>query len=76
MKKGDLVLWRSLDKNARDYGVVLDVCDHRGVYPEEVFVKFPLDGVEGWYLSTNLEVMENKNESSGPSESLSQGHGI
>jgi hypothetical protein len=76
MKKGDLVLWRSSDKNLKDYGVVLDVCDHRGIFPEEVLVKFPLDGVEGWYLSNNLEVMESKNESGGSPKSLSQGHGI
>jgi hypothetical protein len=76
MKKGDLVLWKSIDSRVKDYGVVLDVCDHRGIFPEEVFVKFPLDGVEGWYLSRNLEKLEETNESGGSPESLSQGHGI
>ena len=76
MKKGDLVMWTSHMRNTEEYGVVIDVADHQGVFPEEVLVKFPLDGSEGWYLSDSLVRMENKNEQSGPSKSLSQGHGI
>jgi len=76
MKKGDLVMWKSYMRCTEEYGVVIDVADHRGVFPEEVLVKFPLDGSEGWYLSDSLIQMENKNEPSGPPFALSQGHGI
>lgn len=63
MNKGDLVMWRSgLIGKPPHYGVILDVKNHRGVLPEEVLVKFPLDGSEGWYLSENLVKMERKNE--------------
>ena len=64
MMKGDLVMWRApRDTRPPDYGVVIDVRTHRGVLPEEVLVKFPLDGSEGWYLSENLVKMERQLES-------------
>lgn len=62
MKKGDLVMWKSYMQNREDYGVVIDVADHRGVFPEEVLIKFPLDGTEGWYLSDSLIKMEKNCE--------------
>lgn len=76
MKKGDLVMWKSYMRHTEEYGVIIDVADHNGVFPEEVLVKFPLDGSEGWYLSDSLIQMEGKNEQSGPPKSLPQGHGI
>lgn len=64
MKKGDLVLWQSgLINKPTHYGVVIDVMNHKGVFPEEVLVKFPLDGSQGWYLSENLVKMEKQLES-------------
>jgi hypothetical protein len=71
MKKGDLVMWKSYMTAREDYGVIIDVADHRGVFPEEVLVKFPLDGTEGWYLSQSLIKMESTSEPSKPSKSLS-----
>lgn len=62
MKKGDLVMWKSYMRNKEDYGVVIAVADHRGVFPEEVLIKFPLDGTEGWYLSESLTKMEKSCE--------------
>jgi len=62
MKKGDLVMWTSYMRNVEEYGVVIDVADHKGVFPEEVLVKFPLDGSEGWYLSDSLIKMEKSCE--------------
>jgi len=76
VKKGDLVMWKSYMRRTEEYGVIIDVADHNGVFPEEVLVKFPLDGSEGWYLSDSLIQMEGKNEQSGPPKSLPQGHGI
>lgn len=71
MQKGDLVMWTSYMRHTEEYGVVIAVADHQGVFPEEVLVKFPLDGTEGWYLSESLIKMESKNEQSGPSVTLS-----
>ena len=62
MKKGDLVMWRSYLRPREEYGVVIDVADHRGVMPEEVLVKFPLDGSQGWYLSESITKMEKNSE--------------
>jgi len=64
MMKGDLVMWKATrDTGPPDYGVVIDVRAHLGIIPEEVLVKFPLDGSEGWYLSKNLVKMERSSES-------------
>jgi len=62
MKKGDLVMWKSYMRLTEEYGVVIAVADHQGVFPEEVLVKFPLDGSEGWYLSESLIQMEKNCE--------------
>lgn len=62
MKKGDLVMWKSYMRPREEYGVVIDVADHKGVFPEEVLVKFTLDGTEGWYLSESLTKMEKNCE--------------
>lgn len=62
MQKGDLVMWKSYMGPREEYGVIIEVADHRGIFPEEVLVKFPLDGTEGWYLSGSLTKMERKYE--------------
>ena len=62
MKKGDLVMWKSYMRDREDYGVIIAVADHNGIFPEEVLVKFPLDGTEGWYLSQSLIKMEKNYE--------------
>ena len=63
-RKGDLVVFAVLPyKREVEYGIVEEVRDHNGVLPEEIFIRFPLDGTHGWYLSDDLKKVET-NESS------------
>lgn len=61
-KPGDLVTWKDLNKKSKidEYAVVLEVRSWGSIRPEEVFIKFPLDGAEGWYLTSSLNLIENK----------------
>lgn len=74
MEKGDLVIYRNVTPRqvVDHFGIVLEVRNWgTGIRAEEVYLKFPLDGSEGWYLSEKLKKVENENEQSGrSSESL------
>jgi hypothetical protein len=57
MIRGDLVAWSYPTEGTgltREVGIVIDVRDWDGYYPEEVLVKFPPDGAEMWFLSRKL----------------------
>lgn len=64
-QKGDLVVFavHSYKRREVEYAIVEEVRDHNGVLPEEIFIRFPLDGSYGWYLSDDLKKVEI-NESS------------
>ena len=71
MERGDLVIYRNRKVFSRKtddhFGIVLEVRNWGSSgREEEVFLKFPLDGSEGWYLSERLEKvkMERENEQS------------
>lgn len=70
MERGDLVIYRNrkaYSPDADHFGIVLEVRNWGSSgREEEVFLKFPLDGSEGWYLSERLEKvkMERENEQS------------
>lgn len=60
MKTGDLVVWSDKTfRNKKEYAVVLEVRNWGSLRPEEVFVKFPSDGSDGWYLSSTLSIVED-----------------
>jgi hypothetical protein len=75
MKEGDLVIYHSktpFKPPVDHFGIVLEVRNWGCVRSEEVFLKFPLDGSEGWYLSEKLKKVECENEQQRrPPESLS-----
>jgi hypothetical protein len=72
MERGDLVIYRNRNvvhrKTIDHFGIVLEVrnWDLSG-REEEVFLKFPLDGSEGWYLSEKLEKVKLESENEQPS---------
>ena len=79
MEKGDLVIYRNVTPwtSIDHFGIVLEVRNWGGARAEEVFLKFPLDGSEGWYLSEKLKKVENENEQPRrPSKSLPSVNGI
>lgn len=65
LEKGDLVIYRNVAPKVVDhFGIVLEVRNWGSLRPEEVFLKFPLDGSEGWFLSEKLIKVENEIEQS------------
>lgn len=60
MKTGDLVVWNDKSfKSKKEYAVVLEVRNWGKLRPEEVLIKFPGDGFDGWFLSSTLSIVED-----------------
>jgi len=64
LERGDLVILQNNFKNNKreDYAIVLEVRNYGVAWPQDVFLKFPLDGSEGWFSSSKLKKIENQNE--------------